>query len=433
MTPKIILFAGLANAVWAGVAHAQISDATDLAGQATSASAFGRDRNVSVLQRQHPDYEPVPMHVGILELTPSMAVAAGYDDNLFAVRSPRIDDAYLHLVPRLKIVRPSPDLKLTLNGQFDLTRYADRTSENQTNYRIDGSGHYVISNATAFDFSALHGRFAQERTDPDSPVLATRPIRFTITEGSGILTHVFNRLRLRGQVDLEQRDYRDGRDPQGNMVDQDFRDRTTYTGTGIGEYALSPSLSLFGAASYNIRDYRTRIGPVPARDSQGYEIAAGTSFELGAKARGSFRAGYLKQHYRDPFFDDISGLLVRGQLEYFLTPLVTLTAKVDRTVNETGILEAAGYLSTTASIAADYELLRNFILSASVEKEARDFNNIDRNDDRWNLRASGTYRLSPRIALRADLLRRSQSSVGTVPGREFEKTRMSVGVTFSGL
>jgi hypothetical protein len=423
----------MVNAALTGTAFAQVSDATDSVGQAPPSSAFGRDRNVSVMEREHPEYDPVPIDLGMLELTPSMAIGTGYDDNLYAVNTPRIGDAYFHIVPRLKLVRPSPNLKLTLNGEVDLTRYASRITENQTNYRFDGSAHYVISNETTFDLSLLHGRFAQERTDPDSPALVQRPIRFTISEASGTVTHVFNRLRLRGVLDVENRNYRDGRDALGRVVDEDFRDRTTVTGTGIAEYALSPSISLFGAGSYNIRDYRTRIGPVPARDSQGYEVALGSSFELGAKVRGSLRVGYLEQNYRDPFFADIRGLLVRGDVEYFLTPLVTLTGTIDRRVNETGILGAAGYLSTTATLRADYELLRNLILSASVEKEARAFNNIDRDDDRWTYRASGTYRLSPRIALRADVLRRSQSSTGTVLGREFEKTRVSFGVTLSGL
>ena len=433
MTPRVILLAGMINAAITGTAFAQVSDATDSVGQDSPASAFGRDRNVSVMEREHPEYDPVPIDLGVLELTPSMAIGTGYDDNLYAVNAPRIGDAYLHIVPRLKIVRPSPDLKLTLNGQVDLTRYASRITENQTNYRFDGGAHYVISNALTVDLSALHGRFAQERTDPDSPALVQRPIRFTISEATGAATYVFNRLRLRGELGVENRNYRDGRDALGVVVDEDFRDRTTVTGTGIAEYALSPSISLFGVGSYNIRDYRTRIGPVPARDSQGYEVALGSSFELGAKIRGSLRLGYLKQNYRDPFFADIGGVLVRGDVEYFLTPLVTLTGTIDRRVNETGILGAAGYLSTTATLRADYELLRNLILSASVERETRAFNNIDRNDDRWTYRASGTYRLSPRVALRADVLRRSQSSTGILPGREFEKMRVSFGVTLSGL
>ncbi|UVO52389.1 outer membrane beta-barrel protein [Sphingomonas sp. SUN019] len=416
-----------------GAATAQISDATDGLGRTSPSSAFGRERNVSVLQRDHPEFDPVPARIGTFELLPSVAVATGYDDNLFAVNAPRIDDAYLHVVPRLKITRPSPDLKLALNGQFDLTRYASRTSENQTNYRLDGSAQSIISNATTLELSALHGRFAQERTDPDSPGVAQRPIRFTVSEVNTVLTHVINRLRLRGLMNIERRDFRNSRDALGGVIDQNFRDRTTVTSTAIGEYALSPSIALFGTATYNVRDYRTRIGPVPARDSSGYEVALGSSFELGVKVRGSLRAGYLQQNYRSPFFEDIGGVLVRGDIEYFLTPLVTLSATIDRSVNETGILNASGFLSTTASVRADYELLRNLILSASIEKEDRNFSNIDRNDDRWAYRASGTYRLNPRIALRADMLHRSQSSVGAASGRQFEKTRASIGVTFSGL
>ena len=118
-----------------------------------------------------------------------MAIGTGYDDNLYAVNAPRIGDAYFHIVPRLKIVRPSPNLKLTLNGEFDLTRYASRISENQTNYRLDGGAHYVISNETTVDLTGLYGRFAQERTEPDSPALVQRPIRFTISEASGAVTH----------------------------------------------------------------------------------------------------------------------------------------------------------------------------------------------------------------------------------------------------
>src|SRR3546814_15722587 len=80
-------------------------------------------------------------------------------------------------------------------------------------------------------------------------------------------------------------------------IDQDFRDHSSYTGTAIGEYALSPSVALFVAGSLGKRDYRERSGPVAARDSTGFDLAAGASFELGRQARGSPRPGYLHQHY----------------------------------------------------------------------------------------------------------------------------------------
>ncbi|MGL3820824.1 outer membrane beta-barrel protein [Sphingopyxis sp. R3-92] len=417
----------------AAPALAQQSDATDGLGSVSTENSFGRDRNVGVLERRRPDYTPEPIRVGTLELMPRIAIGAGYDDNLYAQPDNRIGDAYLRIRPRLSLVRPSPNLKLSLDGELDLLRHADRASENSTQYALNAGALYRISNSDTLGLTLRRGRYSQERVSPDSPTQADRPIRFTQSGGTATYTHVFNRLRVRGVIDVENRNYADSETPDGTPIDQDFRDHTTYTGTAIGEYALSPSISLFVAGSANKRDYRERTGPVAARDSTGFDLAAGASFELGRKARGSLRLGYLHQDYRPVEYEDVSGFLVRGELAYFLTPLVTITGTIDRGIRETGVNGATGYLATNMTLRADYELLRNLIISAGGELEKRDFNNIDRRDDRWNWRGSASWLVSKRMALRLDLQRRTQSSWGATAGRAFSDNRVSVGVTFSGL
>lgn len=430
---RAILLSLLGSCGVAAPALAQQSDATDGLGSVSSENSFGRDRNVSVLERRRPDYTPEPIHVGTLELLPRMAIGVGYDDNLYAQPDDEIGDAYVRIRPRLSLVRPSPDLKLSLDGELDLLRYADRSSENATQYSVNAGALYTISRSDTLNLTLRNGRYSQERVSPDSPTQASRPIRFTLSGGTATYTHVFNRLRVRGVVDVENRNYGDSLTPGGEEIDQDFRDHTIYTGTAIGEYALSPSIALFVAGSVNKRDYRERTGPVAARDSNGFDFAAGASFELGRKARGSLRFGYLHQDYRPAEFEDVSGFLVRGELAYFLTPLVTITGTVDRGVRETGVNGATGYLATNMTLRADYELLRNLIISAGGELEKRDFNNIDRKDDRWTWRGSASYLVSKRLALRFDVQRRTQSSQGLTAGREFADNRVSVGVTFSGL
>lgn len=414
-------------------AHAQQSDATDGLGSVSSENSFGRDRNIAVLERRRPDYTPEPIQLGVLELLPRMAIGAGYDDNLYAQENDRVGDAYLRIRPRVSLVRPSPNLKLSLDGELDLLRYADRASENATQYSVNAGALYTISKSNTLNVMLRNGRYSQERVSPDSPTQASRPVRFTLSGGTATYTHVFNRLRVRGVVDVENRNYSDSVTPGGDPIDQDFRDHTTYTGTAVGEYALSPSIALFVAGSLNKRDYRQRIGPVPARDSKGFELAGGASFELGRKARGSLRLGYFEQDYRPVEFEDVSGFLVRGELAYFLTPLVTVTGTVDRGIKETGVNGATGYLATDMTLRADYELLRNLIISAGGELEKRDFNNIDRQDDRWTLRGSASYLVSKRMALRVDVQRRTQSSWGAAAGREFADNRVSLGLTLSGL
>src|SRR3546814_19015639 len=140
------------------------------------------------------------------------------------------------------------------------------------------------------------------------------------------------------------------------------------------DLALSPSVALFVAGSLGKRDYRERSGPVAARDSTGFDLAAGASFELGRKARGSLRLGYLHQDYKAAEFEDVSGFLVRGELAYFLTPLVTLTGTVDRGIKETGVNGAPGYLATHMTLRAAYDLLRNLTNSGAGETETRSIN-----------------------------------------------------------
>lgn len=430
---RLAAIALLAGSSVARPALAQQSDATDGLGSVTSENPFGRDRNVSVLERRRPAYTPEPIRLDSLEVMPRVAIGGGYDDNLFAQRDGEIGDAYLRIRPRISVVRPSPRLRLSLNGELDLLRYAERASENATQYSLKADARYTISSSDTLEFDAAHARYSEERVSPDSPTGVVRPNRFTVSEATASYTHVFNRLRVRGVVNVETRDYRDGVTPDGTVIDQSFRNRTALTGTGIAEYALSPSIALFAAGALNRRDYQERTGPLPARDSTGFELAAGSSFEIGRKARGSLRLGYLRQDYRAAVFEDISGVLVRGELAYFLTPLVTITGTIDRGVRETGVAAATGYLATNMTLRADYELLRNLILSAGVELEKRDFNNIDREDDRWTYRANASYLVSRRMTLRAEFQRRTQASLGATPGREFADNRISVGVTFSGL
>lgn len=434
MKARFFLLACAANAALAGTAAAQANDATRGLGSLTADDPLeADDRYVTVRERRHPEWEAEPIRLDSLELMPQIAASGGYDDNLFATRTQRIGDAFLTARPRLTVTRPSPNLRLVLDATADLTRYARRTSENVTDYAVEGRAGYRISQATRFDLALTHARAAEERISPDSPTGVIRPNRFTVSQAAATISHGINRLRLRGGIDVERRDYRDGETPAGLEVDQDFRDRTTITAMGAAEYALSPSVALFGAAAFNRRDYRERQGPVPARDSQGYELALGTTFDIGRRMRGSVRAGYLKQDYRDPFFRDIDGLLVRGEVAWLATPLLTVTAAIDRSVTETGILDAAGYLKTVTSLRADYELLRNLILSAEVEREQRDYVDLTREDDRWTWRGSASYRLSRRVALNAGFQHRDQSSTGISTGREFEKTRFSLGVTLTGM
>ncbi|MCI4592666.1 outer membrane beta-barrel protein [Sphingobium sp. BYY-5] len=417
-----------------GSALAQQYDPFDRLGTLQgSDNVFGRDRNVGVTDRPRPDYATRPIQLGSWTITPQMAVEANYNDNIYYTRRSTVDDIIMSVRPRLTIARPDPNLTVAIAGEYEAARYMNRTAENTDTYALKGDLRSVVRRDTVLNLRLLQAREAEARFSPDSLTGIARPTRFDITEVYGEAVHIFNRLRVRGTMDYERRNYHDNRDRSGAIIDQDFRDHKTVTGSAIAEYALSPSLALFVAGSVNRRSYAARIGPVPARDSRGYEAALGASMEIGRLMRGSVRLGYLDQDYKDPMFTDVSGLLMRGELAYFVTSLVTLTAKVDRSVVESGLAGSAGYLRTGYSLRADYELLRNLILLAELGRENRRYNGIERSNSGFTGRFAATYMVSPRWALRTEFSHRAQESAGASAGRTFAGNQVMLSVVFKGL
>lgn len=429
---QVVLFGVLACS--AAPAAAQQYDPFDRLGTIQPReNIFGRDRVIGVLDRPRPAYAAQPIRAGRIEIMPQIIGTLEYDDNVFATDDNRVSDGIVRLRPRVSVARPDPDLSLSLAGEAELTRYLSQTSENSEQYTLEGRARYTVSRETLVDVRLLQARAIEERTAPGSLTGLSRPNRFDLSEAYAEVRHEVGRIRVRTTLDWERRNYVDNRSRLGLPIDQDFRDRSTVTIGTIGEYALSPSFAVFVAGSANKRDYRTRIGPIPARDSRGWELAAGASFELGKLMRGALRLGYLSQDYASPQFRDVNGLLVRGELSYFVTPLVTITATADRSVVETGVLEAAGYLRSAVGLRADYELLRNLILQGEVGYERRRFNAVDRRDDRFAAGFSATWLLSPRWSLKGELRHRGQDSSGPIPGRDFGQNRAMLSLVFKGL
>lgn len=399
-----------------------------------SDNPLDKDQPDSVTERSRPEYEAVPIQVGSISIMPQVLVDLDYDDNVYAVDTEETSDGFVTVRPRVSISRPDPDgLSWSLAGEYEGVRYFKLQSENINDYAFQGGLQYQIGTNTHLVVKGLQSRNSEGRTSPDSLTGIARPNRFYLTEGYADLSHNFNRVTLRGTFDYERRNYLDNLSNAGEVIDQDFRDHSTVTGNLIAEYTISPNFAIFAAGSANQRDYVTRADLVPTRDSKGYELALGSNFNIGALMHGSVRLGYLRQNYQDPLYNDVKGFLVRGELAYYVTPLVTLTAKVDRRVTETGVVEAAGYIRTTTSLQADYELLRNLILHLEGGLEHRSFVGLDRKDNRFTGEFNATWLLSPRWSMQMALSHRGQDSTGAIPGREFTENRATIGVVFKGL
>jgi hypothetical protein len=393
---------------------------------------FDRRGIIGVRDRPQPEYEPVPIRIGSTEFMPTIGTYIFYDSNIFAEPDAE-DDVVVRVRPSLSSSSRVGSLTVTTETEIDRRQYLGTRSQSTTDYALGLRGRYDISRDTRLYAGTRNGRRTEDRADPDAPFNLRRPVQYDYASAYFTGAHSVNRLQIATRIAAETRNYSDGRDGAGALVDQDFRNRTLLTADVATGYAVSPTLSVFVNASLNDRNYGQQPAFAPARDSSGYRLAAGGSFELGKLLRGQFDLGYFDQNFTDPGFRDIGGLAARAKLEYFATPLLTLTARANRGVEESSTIGSGAYVATAFSLTADYEFLRNLIITAGANYELNKFTDINRQHRIYSAKASARWKLSPRYTLHFQYDYREQDASGTFPGRQFSRHQAMAGISVAGL
>ena len=217
------------------------------------------------------------------------------------------------------------------------------------------------------------------------------------------------------------------------LVSQAYRNEDiTYGGVRL-DYALSPAVAIYGVVRGNDRDYEQLsddTDPAPEndvdRDSSGWDVGVGLDFDLTHTARGHALIGYLQQDYVDPGAETIDGLAMNMWVDWFPTQLTTVTLAADRGVNDTGVGEAAGTLTTRFGVQVDHELKRNLILWVRAGWALDDYDGISREDTRTEAGVGADLKLNRLLAARASFQRFDRSSSGGDPGFEYTEDRFSV-------
>ncbi len=393
---------------------------------------FKRSEQLGVRDRSQPEFDPVPYRIDGVEIMPSINIDTFYDSNIFAVRDAS-DDLIIRVRPKLAASTKFGNFNITTAAEVDHRQYLSTDSQSTTDFTLGLRGRYDIGRESQIYIGTRIGQKTEDRTDPASPLNLQQPVQYRFASAFFGAAQNFNRLRIAARAGIEKRNYEDGRDGLDALVDQDFRNRTLWTGDLGAEFAINPDISVFVNGSVNRRDYVSQPPLLPSRDSEGYEITAGTSFQLSKLVRSEIGIGYFQQNFDDTGFDDVDGFAVQGKLEYFVTPLVTLTARANRGVEESSTLGSGAFVATSFSLTADYELLRNLIVTASASYEQDRFQDIDRDYDITGAAMGVEWRLAPRYSFHARYDFRDQDASGTFPGRAFSRHRFLVGVTIAGM
>jgi hypothetical protein len=387
------------------------------------------DLRGSVKDRPRPSYDAVGIRAGAFMIYPKASVSEAYNDNIYATDTNTTDDFITGLSTSVAVNSDWSRHALNLNAGVTKYIYAQNTGENRLDWNVGANGALDVTRDTRFTAGASYAQLHEDRGDPNSPAAAAEPTEYDLLSANAGFTQRFNRLAAKITGTYDDYDYKDVSSIAGATIDQDDRDRKEYTEALRLGYDVSPDTNVYVQGTINQRKYDLQPPVVGVnRDSDGYAAVIGSDFRLSSLAQGGIYIGYQAQSYDDAAFSDVTGLSYGANIEWYMTPLTTITFDAASTVQETTTVGASGYLDQTVGIRIDHELLRNVLLNARVAYSNDKYETIDRTDNTIVAGLGFDYLVNRNFTLGFgyDYTKKDSDAAGD------DFTRNQIGITLTG-
>jgi hypothetical protein len=395
-------------------------------GEAAAQTTFREhSQNEAVADRPHSEYEALGVPFGSFIIRPALEAGAETTDNFFAndFNVGAQDDVTYTLRGSAEVTSQwsRHELKLAFGAQH--ATHDKFTKDDATTGNASGELRIDVTRDTEIGGGGSVENMIEERTAPDAPTSAVKPVQYTYSESYLYGGHTFNRVRVSARYAHRDYNYDDAYTQTGVVIDEDIRDHVEDIGTARVEYLVSPRMALLLEGVWNNRDYDAF-----GRGSNGYNYTAGASVELAQLIDGEVRVGYLSQEHDSPAVGTIDGAAVNADINWYPTQLTTVSFKADREVEDSGNANNASYLLTRAGLTVDHELFRNVVLSFGLAGGKRDYNGIDRKDDYTTLDLSGAYLVNRNVSVRAGYAHEQVNSDGAARNRDFDVNRAFISL-----
>ena len=396
----------------------------------TARSVFARDGETAVADRMLPAFSATGTTAGPFVLYPALSIGGMYDNNVYANNRDRHGDVAAVIRPEVTARTSEGPYELSFYARGDVRRYAKYTSENTEEVLGGAEGSVAVGPLSSVTAGVSYGSLIDPRYASDSPIDAAKPLEYRALTGyaGATIEGASTRAIVRG--DVERLRFSDTPRTGGGTLFTRDRDRTRYGGLVRLERAISPSLSFYGAVSGNIVDYRLPLAGLGSRDSKGYGLYLGSSFEATRLVRGDVRLGYVRQSFDLGQFRPISGFGALGTVQVFPNRLWTFTATGESTVEDSGVPGTLGDYHRGASVRADHELRRYLILTLAGEYYRDTYRGTDRRDRLPGAEAALTYLSAHHWNARLGYRYRARHCTCSDGVTSFDDHRLTTALTF---
>ena len=405
-----------------GVAIAPASMAQDAAG--TSKEGGGAPVPGQAVAVDEADTTANGWAAGDFRFYPQLSITTLYDTNIYGVNgSVPVDDPG---APRGAVVEETSDTvgiltpsiavrsdwerhELNVNAGADLARYRDNSDEDYADLWLNADGRYDIDGSSNVFGGVGISRDHEDRTSPEGAT-GVEPVQYDSLDAHGGYARRIGQTVLRVGGTAQRLDYENGVDTDGDVINNDDRDRDILALGARLSFLRPGQVRPFVQASTEARRYHDdRDDYGYERDSDGYRLAAGTTFDYGAGLSGEVYGGLMHQSFDDPRFDSITRPDFGARLTWQATPYTRVRASADRSLEETTYAQsltplnvASSYLYSRAEVLAEHRLTPRTTLSALASYGQADYQDVDRTDDLIGAGFGVEYKLTKNLLMQFD-------------------------------
>lgn len=367
--------------------------------------------------RWGPNVPPTQPQSGVVtpsnepELTSGISLSEIYDDNIYAARTSKTSDWISVLNPFANLRLRGDKGEVNVGGEASIGRYASHADENYDDYSVYGNGRYNFSPMLSLNGGVAYDHQHESRSSPDAQPGVT-PTIYNVTRAFGaalLKLDEKNSVRVGGTFD--HFDYDNVARTGGGTIINDDRDRDVATvGTRVGHW-LDDQNEVFGMFSYDSRNYRLSTDDYGyQKDSNGVRFSAGLHHRVSGTLDGEVYGGGIYQRYDDPRFGTVFVPDFGGQVRWTGLPGTTISANLERTIQETDIEGSSGYVQTAASLSVVHWIRPDLRVEGRASYSLDKFNEIDRTDQVQSYGIGIRDYVTPHFYLGADISRTTRDS-----------------------
>jgi hypothetical protein len=380
----------------------------------------------SVLVRQRPGLEATGFAIGGLRAFPALDAGLAYDDNIYNSDTLVTRSVIYFFKPRLALRSDWNVHSVSLDASAEFNRYTNVRTENSDQYRLHGTGRLDVTRNLQLTSDGRYVRATEPRGTAGDQVIGGDPVVYQTYGGTLGASLGFGRFRLSGDGGAEKTRYDDVR-LGAARIPQGFRNRTSYGANGQLGYSIGPGLELYVRGQFDRQRYATRNRPL-SLDSRGATLLAGVEFSITQLISGHVGIGHMRRNYQEPLYRTTSGFTYDGSVLWNPTTLLTLTIVARKAIGESPEIGASGIVADSATVKADYELLRNLIIDIRSGYAVERYRGLSRTDRRLSAGLGGRYLMNrfAEAGLRYDHVRQRGSGLDD---RDYRANTVQFSVT----